>query len=221
MPIPANYAAPVYLSAKDRAFQQIQEWIIDGTFQPGEKINDTELAKAIGVSRTPVREALQMLSLHGFVSMKPGVATTICDTEPGEITKLFPPLAALEGIAAELAAPVIQAEDLAALRALNEQFAAAIHSGDTFTALKVDEQLHDRIVRLCDNRYLENAIAPMQAHVRHLFFQQAVILTEKSIHEHTQLIEALERHDVDEASRVARANWLRPIQEYAAAHPEQ
>ena len=75
-----------------------------------------ELAKAIGTSRTPVREALQMLSIQGFVSMKPGVATTINDTDPSDITKLFPPLAALEGLAAEMAAPLLEAQDLAALR---------------------------------------------------------------------------------------------------------
>lgn len=211
MPIPSNYSAPVFLSAKDRAFQQIQEWIIDGTLQPGEKINDMELAKAIGVSRTPVREALQMLSIQGFVAMKPGVATTISETDSNDISKLFPPLAALEGLAAELAAPIIEGETLAELRALNADFAEAIRAGDGFAALKVDEQFHARIVGVCDNRYLENAITPMQAHVRRLSFRQAVILTEESVEEHVQLIDALERRDVAEAFRIAKANWLRPM----------
>ena len=73
MPIPQNYSAPVKLSAKDRAYNQIQEWIVDGTLVPNEKINDAQLANALGISRTPVREALQLLALQGLVAMKPGV----------------------------------------------------------------------------------------------------------------------------------------------------
>lgn len=214
MPIPNNYSAPVYLSAKDRAFQQIQYWIIDGTLQPGERINDMELAKAIGVSRTPVREALQMLSYQGFVSMKPGVATSINETNAKDISKIFPPLAALEGLAAELAAPVVKEEHVAKLKEINAGFAAAIQSDDAFTALKIDEQFHAHIVKLCDNSYIENTTAMLQAHVRRLFYQQAVILTTESVSEHESLIAALASHDAETAARIARENWLRPIKNY-------
>lgn len=216
MPIPADYAAPKVLSAKDRAFQQIQEWIIDGTLLPGEKINDNQLAQAIGVSRTPVREALQILSLQGFVSMKPGVATTIIDTDPGDIHKLLPPLAALEATAAELAAPIIDEAELKALEALNVNFDAAIRSGDAFTALKIDEQFHALIVKVCDNRYMNSAIAPLQAHVRRLFFRKSIILTRESVTEHDALIDALRSHDAGNAGRIAQGNWLRPITLYDA-----
>lgn len=214
MPIPAGYTSPKVPSAKERAFQQIQEWIIDGTLLPGEKINDALLAKAIGVSRTPVREALQILGLQGFVAMKPGVATTIIGTDPDDINKLLPPLAALEGLAAELAAPAIDAETLESLRTLNKDFDSAIRSGDAFLALKVDEQFHALIVGVCDNRYINSAIAPLQAHVRRLFFQKSITLTAESVLEHAQLIDALSRRDAETAGNVARGNWLRPIALY-------
>lgn len=217
MPIPNNYAAPVYLSAKDRAFQQLQEWIIDGTLQPGEKINDTELAQAIGVSRTPVREALQMLSLQGFVSMKPGVATTVNGVNAQDVEKIMPPLAVLEGLAAELATAKITPEDLAALRVHNRDFAAAIHAGDAFQAMKHDEQFHDLIVKACDNGYIESSISVLQAHMRRLFYLQAIILAEASIGEHERLIAAFEAGDAALAAQYARENWLRPIKNYAEA----
>lgn len=214
MPIPDNYSAPVYLSAKDRAFRQIQEWIIDGTLQPGEKISDVELAKAIGISRTPVREALQMLSLQGFLSMKPGVATIVSDVDPDDISKVFPPLAVLEGLAAELAVPVITEKDIAVLRELNTAFRNTIPSGDAFRALKMDEEFHATLTQLCDNSYLENMITNLQAHVRRLFFRQAIVLTEESVSEHEQLINALEQRDPESAAYFAKENWLRPIRDY-------
>ena len=214
MPIPDNYSAPVYLSAKDRAFRQIQEWIIDGTLHAGEKISDIELAKAIGISRTPVREALQILSFQGFLSMKPGVATIVSAVDSDDISKVFPPLAVLEGLAAELAIPVITEKDIAVLRDLNTVFQDTIPSGDAFKALKVDEEFHATLTRLCDNSYLENMITNLQAHVRRLFFQQAIVLTEESVAEHAKLIDALEQHDTKTASYYAKENWLRPIRDY-------
>lgn len=214
MPIPSDYSAPVVLSAKERAFRQIQEWIIDGTLKPGERINDNELAQAIGVSRTPVREALQILSINGFVTMKPGVSTTISDIDSSDITKLFPPLSMLEGLAAKLAAPIIDAKAIKRLRALNSDFSEAVHAKDGFNALKADERFHDCIVCVCDNQYLENAITPMQSHVRRLIYMRSVVLAEESADEHIQLIDALERRDASEAFRIAKKNWLRPLVHY-------
>ena len=77
MPIPTNFAVPGRISAKDRSFSQIQRWIIDGTLQPGEKLNDADLAGALGVSRTPIREALQLLEGQGLVEMHPGKDTRV------------------------------------------------------------------------------------------------------------------------------------------------
>ena len=67
MPIPTNHSKPIRTTAKENAFNQLQQWIIDGTLHPGEKLNDTELAQALGVSRTPIRESLQLLEVQGFV----------------------------------------------------------------------------------------------------------------------------------------------------------
>lgn len=71
MPVPKNFVSPVRMTAKERAFSQIQRWIIDGTLQPGEKLLDAELAESLGVSRTPIREAFQLLEVQGLVSTHP------------------------------------------------------------------------------------------------------------------------------------------------------
>src|SRR5699024_11501521 len=81
MPTPKNFYKLSRTSIKENVFKQLQQRIIDGTFQPGETINDKELADALGVSRTPVREALQLLEVQDFVKMYPGRATQVTRSE--------------------------------------------------------------------------------------------------------------------------------------------
>lgn len=214
MPVPMNYKAEKQLSAKERAFEQIQEWIIDGTLVPGEKINDVDLAKAINISRTPVREALQMLSQQGFVSMKPGVATYVNESNPDDLNKLLPPLAALQALAAEIAAQNCDQDTLQELNNVNAVFKKALQEQDYYTALKQDERFHKIIVDRCENPYLSNMTEMLQAHVRKLFFQKAIILTMDSVKEHEELIRTLGAGESRKASQIARENWMRPIEEY-------
>ncbi|MGA5689712.1 GntR family transcriptional regulator [Cytobacillus pseudoceanisediminis] len=214
MPIPSNYSSPTRVSAKDRAFSQIQEWIIDGTLQPKEKLNDADLAKALGVSRTPIREALQLLNVQGFVEMFPGVGTQVTSVNPEDISKILPPLGVLQALAAELAAPVISQETINILRDINHKFAKALIAGDTFTALKQDEKFHNIIIDLAQNPYISNTASMLQAHVMRLYYNKTIILKERSIEEHEDILKAFEQKDREKAGLIARVNWLRAIDEY-------
>lgn len=216
MPIPSNYSSPTRVSAKKRAFAQIQEWIIDGTLQPKEKLNDAELAQALGVSRTPIREALQLLNVQGLVEMFPGVGTQVTSVKKEDITKILPPLGALQALAAELATPLITPETIGRLREINTEFAHAIKKGDFYSALKQDEKFHTIIVENAQNPYLANSVSNLQAHVLRLYFHQSIILTGTSIEEHEAIIKAFENRDKETASKIARTNWLRAIDEFYA-----
>lgn len=216
MPIPANYSSPTRVSAKKRAFAQIQEWIIDGTLKPKEKLNDAELAQALGVSRTPIREALQLLNVQGLVEMFPGVGTQVTSVKKEDITKILPPLGALQALAAELATPIITQLTIDALREINSKFAHAIKKGDFYSALKQDEQFHNIIVENAQNPYLASSVSNLQAHVLRLYFYQSIILTDTSIEEHESILKAFENRDKETAAKIARINWLRAIDEYYA-----
>jgi DNA-binding GntR family transcriptional regulator len=214
MPIPNNFSAPNRLSAKERAFNQIQEWIIDGTLQPEEKLNDAELAQALGVSRTPIREALQLLNVQGFVEMHPGVATQVTAVNKEDVSKILPPLAVLQALAAELATPVIDQQTIDSLRQINTEFSQAVGEGNYYSALKLDEQFHRDIIEVAQNPYISNTIIMLQAHVRRLFFHKSIILTHDSVGEHEAILQAFESQDKETASSIARNNWLRPIDVY-------
>lgn len=221
MPIPSNFLTPNRLSAKERVFKQIQEWIIDGTLQSKEKLNDAELAQALGVSRTPIREALQLLSFQGFVEMQPGVATQVIAVNREDISKILPPLAALQATAAELATSIIDQQTIDSLRHINTEFAEAIEECNYYSALKLDEQFHTGIVEVIENPYISNTISMLQAHVRRLFFHKSIILTHDSIGEHEAILQAFEHQDKETATNIARNNWLRPIDVYYSRLKEE
>lgn len=214
MPIPDNTLIEKPLSAKERAKKHICEWIIDGTLQPGEKLNDAEIAKALGVSRTPVREALQILEQQGFVNMRPGVATYVSTVNPDDINKLLPPLAVLQALATETTAVNISPDKIDTLKSINRDFEISINNGAYYDALKIDEKFHDTIIEFCGNVYIENSVSMLQAHVRRFFFANTIHLSKTSVSEHDAIIEKLEQKDSAGAGLIAKQNWLRPVTEY-------
>ncbi len=214
MPVPTDHAKPLRVSAKENAFNQLQQWIIDGTLHAGEKLNDTELAGALGLSRTPIRESLQLLEVQGFVKMYPGKATQVTEVDKNSITELLPPLAALQALSAELAIPHLTEEAIALLESTNERFAEAVYTKDYFCALKIDEEFHQIVVDIANNSYILSMVASLQAHVRRLFFHNSIILTEKSIDEHDKIITLMKNRDEENVSAIMRGNWLRAIEEF-------
>ncbi|WP_121615894.1 GntR family transcriptional regulator [Virgibacillus halodenitrificans] len=220
MPIPSDHSKPIRQSAKEGAYNQIQQWIIDGTLQPGEKLNDNELAKALGVSRTPIRESLQLLEVQGFVKMYPGKATQVTKVEGEEIKDLLPPLAALQVLSAELAISHLTDEIINLLEATNKRFAEAIRSGNYYNALRIDEEFHQIIVDTANNSYILSMVASLQAHVRRLFFHNSIILTEKSIQEHTEIIEIMKEGSPEKLAPIMKENWLRTIKEFQLLNKE-
>jgi DNA-binding GntR family transcriptional regulator len=214
MPIPLNHNKPIRISAKENAFNQLQQWIIDGTLRPEEKLNDNELAQALGVSRTPIRESLQLLEVQGFVEMFPGKATQVTKVKKEDIIDLLPPLAALQALSAELAVPNLNEEIIRNLEDTNERFSITVRTEDYFSALKVDEEFHQIIVDAANNPYITSMVASLQAHVRRLFFHNSIVLTTYSIQQHDTIIDCLKKRDAPLVSQLMRDNWLRAIEEF-------
>ncbi|MCM3271226.1 GntR family transcriptional regulator [Paenibacillus elgii] len=216
MPIPGNFSTPIRLSAKERALSEIQRWIIDGTLHPGEKLLDADLAEALGVSRTPVREALQLLEAQGLVELHPGKETRVKLIEMDDILKLYPTLASLHALAAEQAAPLVLPGHIEQLKELNARFSDAIAVGQPFQAMEWDEQFHNLIVDIADNPYIASFGASLQIHIRrfkYVFLKQPVAATQASVQEHAAAIQALEKREPEAAAAMMKQNLLRPMRE--------
>lgn len=216
MPIPENFVSPMRMSAKERAFSQIQRWIIDGTLQPGEKLIDAELAESLGVSRTPIREAFQLLEVQGLVSTHPGKETKVTVIGKEDIFKLYSTMAALHAAAAETAAQMAVPEQIEQLRAINLEFAHAIQSGQAYKAMEADEQFHNLIVELSDNPYIASFSVSLQIHIRrfkYVFLKQPIAMTRASVDEHAAIVAAFEQKDSLQAQTIMKRNFIRPMHE--------
>ncbi|MCY8891658.1 GntR family transcriptional regulator [Bacillus spizizenii] len=214
MPIPSNIPKPVRQTAKTIALEQIQKWIVEGILAPGEKINDDELAKALGVSRTPVREALQLLAVQGFVEMSPGKETRISQIEKNDVFKVYPPMAALQSTAAELAIENIESSHLEEMAAINQQMEAAIDRNEIYEVLGLDKTFHDVMIDAADNEYIRNFTSVLHMHIlrlEYLFFKSP----QNSIEEHEQIIQACKEKDRKKAAELTYSNWIKPIQDIA------
>ncbi|WP_068793847.1 GntR family transcriptional regulator [Brevibacillus laterosporus] len=219
MPIPSNYVAPIRVSAKDHAFSHIQRWIIDGTLEPGEKLVDNQLAEALNVSRTPVREALQLLEVQGLVHMQPGKETRVTSLEKEDILKIYPTLATLHALAAEFASGHILPQHIEQLQEWNKKFAGAIAREQPFQAMEYDEQFHNLITDVADNPYLSKFHVSLQNHIRrfkYVFLKQPCEMNQASIHEHEDIILAIQTGDKEKLETSIKQNILRPMREIYA-----
>ncbi|CAM3873494.1 GntR family transcriptional regulator [Bacillus luti] len=215
MPVPQNYKKPGRVSAKSLVLNQLQDWIIEGVLQPDEKINDGELAEALGVSRTPVREALQILELSGLVEMVPGQKTKIAPIKLEDVSIIYETMAGLHSIIGKQALQKITATDIKLLSEINNSFQQSIEEKNSKRALQLDIQFHNTITFIAKNRYIEPFLENMQLHVlrlEYLFFQNFVPASQ-SIEEHHSIIQALQKQDEKQMEQMMSQNWLRPMKE--------
>ncbi|MED0980415.1 GntR family transcriptional regulator [Bacillus paramycoides] len=215
MPVPQNYKKPGRVSAKSLVLNQLQDWIIEGVLQPDEKINDVELAEALGVSRTPVREALQILELSGLVEMVPGQKTKIASIKLDDVSIIYETMAGLHSIIGKQALQRITETDIQQLSFINADFQQSINEKNSKRALELDIQFHNTITSIAKNPYIEPFLENTQLHVlrlEYLFFQNFVPASQ-SIEEHHSIIQALQKQDEKQMEQMMSQNWLRPMKE--------
>ena len=154
MPIPENAPAIDRRLLRDDVYGRLRDAIVDGTFAPGEQLRDVELAAWLGVSRTPVREALLRLAEAGLVVAHPGRSTTVSSLDMRAVRDARDVVAAMHEVAVREAVGSLTAADLEAMREANRRFRAAIEQGDVEAALRADDELHGVPVAVAANRAL-------------------------------------------------------------------
>ncbi|RAL24186.1 GntR family transcriptional regulator [Thermoflavimicrobium daqui] len=216
MPIPIDFLPPARISAKEKAFNQLQRWIIDGTLMPGEKLYDAEIAEALSISRTPVREAFQLLQIQGFIETFPGRETRVTTISKKDVLKIYPPLASLQALAAEEATKVISIEQIEQLKEINQKYELSINNQQFFRSMEIDEEFHNLILDIADNPYISDFSSTLQLHIRRLkyiFLKQQLTSKNDSLKEHGLIIKSFTERDGKTASIIMKQNWLRPMEE--------
>lgn len=209
MPIPLQKESVSRTTAKERVYHTIRQWIIDGTLEPGERLNDVELAKYFSVSRTPVREALQLLGEQKLVQVVPSSGTYVSPIDEEDMRHVYQLLVSLQLLALELALPRLTPENLARLAALNETFLACVKAGTPEDASGADYDFHHALCGLAGNPYLVEFSDQLELQARrneNRFFRESGVLYD-SYEGHKRILAALSSGDLAAAGAELRKNW--------------
>lgn len=222
MPLPMKNESFQYPNAKERVFQTLSEWLVDGTLRPGERILEDELSKYFGLSRTPIREALQMLAEKGLIDILPSKGTRVAPIRVEDMRQIYPLLANLQSYAVKLAAGRVDSTVILDLEEKNAILAEKIRQGDTRKILDADLAFHQVILDLTQNQYLQNFISELTIHTWRVelnFFRQTNTHS-TSVEEHMQIINALRSSDFEEASKAVERNWMLALNYLNEINPE-
>lgn len=206
-----------------KIYHTLCEWITYGTLQPGERLNDQEICEYFEVSRTPVREALQMLAGQKLIEIYPNKGTIVAGIEVEHKAKWYLPLASLQALAAELACKVITPEQIKELEAIDNQIQASVHQGNIIATLQMDLLLHNRILEIADNEFICEFSETLMLHIQRMEYTllQTYGLDSGSFVSHQKLIDALREHDSAAASNEMKCNWFASLDRALRMNSEQ
>lgn len=199
------------LSLGSQAYQELKRIILEGRVAPGEKLNEGDLARALGISRTPVREAINRLGKEGLVEIFPQRGAFVVQSTERDIFELFLIRENLEGLAARLAAERITESSLARLEACIQGFKEPFSQKDIQRYAREDFKFHQSIVNLSDARRLIQLVSSLHDHIR-IFRLTTRGLSDRmksSLGEHRSIIEALRKKDPEESEQRMRQHIRR------------
>jgi DNA-binding GntR family transcriptional regulator len=199
---------------REHVYQAMQELIISRRLAPGQHLVESELAQMLGVSRQPVREALQWLNNEGWVDLRPGYGAFVHAPTQDEADQLLAVRSLLESEAARLAAQHADAEAIAHLRDLNRQGEEALANDDVDTAVALNAAVHRHVTELSGNKVLLDFATQVDRRVRWYYTPIARQRGKQSWQEHAELIDAIENRDADTAARIMQEHTDRTRKSY-------
>lgn len=192
-----------YLPLRDVVFNTLRQAILRGELKPGERLMEIQLANKLGVSRTPIREAIRKLELEGLVLMIPRKGAEVAEITEKSLRDVLEVRAALEELAVELACDRIDAEGLEALKVAAKHFEATLQGGDVTEYAEADVQFHDIIFNATQNQRLVQLLFNLR---EQMYRYRVEYLKRKEVHptllmEHQYIIECIENRNKEEAKK--------------------
>ncbi len=210
MPIPTKPIEAPRLTARERVYIALRDWITDGTLKPGEKISDLEISKYFSVSRTPVREAMQLLADQKLIEIFPGKESRVTSIDFDKIQQIYQMLAQLHGLAVQFAYPKVTSEVITKLDNVNELYKDSFKELNLEQIRANDKEFHEIFIQLSENDFLANFIEMLYTHV--LRVENLYYAAQKdyniSIHEHVQIVNAIKNQNLAAAIEAMKFNWI-------------
>lgn len=197
-----------FLPLRDVVFNTLRKAILTGELKPGERLMEIHLANKLGVSRTPIREAIHMLELEGLVTMIPRRGAVVSQITEKGINDVLEVRKALDVLCAQLACNRITAEGIAALKAACDSFEEAVASGDIKQITEADVKLHDIIAKATGNDKLIQLLNNLSEQMYRYRFEYIKDFEQhaKLIEEHRALYESIKKGNEVAAAQAARTH---------------
>jgi DNA-binding GntR family transcriptional regulator len=209
MPLPGFAPKMSRTLAREDAYAKLRDWIISGTLHAGEALHDQAIAATLGVSRTPVREALRRLEDEGFVETALNRWTRVAPLDLDKAAEDYAVVEALELLALDLAFARLTPEQVSGLGDANRAMRKAARSHDPAAAVIADERFHDLWISQARNGTLAAMLGHLKAKLRRveLAYFDAASRGQESFREHAAIINALKKRSLPAARSALRGNW--------------
>jgi DNA-binding GntR family transcriptional regulator len=209
MPVPADAGWVERTLLRDEAYVRIRDAIMDGTLEPGERLRDSELTQWLGLSRTPVREALARLTEDGLVESAPQRYTRVTALDRRGTRDAASVVAALHGLAATLAVPSLTAAEIDRMTAAGARFAAALKRQDVSAAIEADDAFHGVLVAASRNLEIPPTLDRLMPRLRRLERARFGSLAgRRSVEQHAAIVQHCAAGDAAAAADASVQNWL-------------
>lgn len=203
-----------YQPLREVVADALREAIRKGILEPGERLMEINLAEELGVSRTPVREAIRKLELEGFVVMMPRRGTYVSEISIRDVNEVFEIRSSLESLASGLAAERITAEELETLQRLLVEIGGYIDDGDMEKIVETDMRFHDLLYQASRNSRLVGVINNLREQLTR--FRTASMSypgrLKETLKEHRAMVEAIAQGNVRDAKKAAKIHLERSEQ---------
>ena len=195
-----------YLPLRDVVFNTLRQGILRGLLPPGLRLMEIQLAKQLGVSRTPVREAIRMLELEGLVKTVPRKGAEVAEITPKDLHDVLEVRCALEELSVELACKSITKEELQQLHKVLDKFKELVPIGDVNALAECDVEFHDIIIQSTDNKRLIQLLNNLreQMYRYRLEYLKDLSTHELLVKEHQTILTCLEKRDEAGSKRIIR-----------------
>lgn len=190
----------------DDVYEQLRDGILSGELRPGTRLRVAALAEKLGVSRSPIREAVQRLTQERLALEEPRRGAVVASISKEELVRLYELREVLEGLAARLATERRTPELIAALQATLAQQEAAIAVPDIAAFREADMLFHQQIRDAADNPELKRWLEEIRSKVRIAMFTRVSIGREQALADHRTLFKAIESGDAQASEQAARAH---------------
>ncbi len=195
-----------YLPLRDVVFNTLRQAILKGELEPGERLMEIQLAERLGVSRTPIREAIRKLELEGLVLMIPRKGAEVAKISEKSLRDVLEVRRSLEELAIELACARMNEEDIQNLEVAQNAFQEAVAHGDAMTIAESDEHFHDIIYNGTGNTRLVQILNNLREQMYRYRLEYIKDEDKRQILlvEHEQIFKAIRNRHVAEAKAAAR-----------------